>query len=89
MINEGNPDESSLAQSVLSYIANAIIIKRNNTKRTGVMFHKRTKGQSFVNYIMKATVSGITGSIGVKNNRKSIKQYKQELKRNNNPAIRL
>jgi hypothetical protein len=38
---------------------------------------------------MKATVSGITGSIGVKNNRRSIKQYKQELKKNNNPAIRL
>jgi hypothetical protein len=89
MIDNGEPDESSLVQNILSYIANTFIIKSNNVKRTGIMFHKRTKGQSFVNYIMKATVSGITSSIGVKTNRKYIKQYKQELKKSNNPAIRL
>ena len=89
LIKAGNPDESTLAQKAASFLANTFLIKSNNTRRTGVMYWKRSPKQSFVNYIVKMTMSGITSSVGVKKNRKLLKQYQKDLKKTNHPPIQL
>ncbi len=89
LIKDGDPNESTFIQKVLSVFANLFVIRSNNTKRIGVMYSQHSSDQSFVNYIVQTTLSGILSSIGVKKNRKYIKQYKQELKDSNLHPVKL
>ncbi|HEX8461910.1 MAG TPA: hypothetical protein VF623_10790 [Segetibacter sp.] len=87
-VEDGVPDKSSFAQKVISFVANTFVIKSNNTSRKGIIYYKHLTEQSFVNYIIKTTLSGIASSIGSKKNRKYIKDYKQEIKDSNLPRIK-
>ena len=89
LIKDGDPDEATFLQNLLSFIANTFVLRRNNAKRKGVIDYKHLREQSFVNYIVKITLSGISSIIGLRKNRKYMKQYKQELKESNRPAIKL
>ncbi len=89
LVKDGDPEKSTFLQNVLSFIANTFVIRSNNTKRKGVIYYKHLSHQSFVNYIVKTTLSGISSSVGIKRYRKYMKQYKQELENSNLPAIKL
>lgn len=89
LTKDGDPNESTFMQKVLSVIANIFVIRSNNTKRIGVMYSQHSSDQSFVNYIVQTTLSGILSTIGVKKNSRYIKQYKQELKNSNLPPIKM
>jgi hypothetical protein len=89
LIENGDPDKSTFVQNALSFIANTFVIKSNNSKRKGVIYYKHLKHQSFVNYIVKTAMSGIASSVGVKKNRKYLKQYHQGLKDSNLSEIKV
>ncbi|MEO6721540.1 MAG: hypothetical protein ABIN67_14320 [Ferruginibacter sp.] len=80
-IKDGDPDKSTFVQKVVSFIANTFVIKNNNTNRKGIIFYKHSGSQSFVNYIVQITLSGISTSAGAKKNRKVLKAYKKELQK--------
>ena len=80
MIKNGDPDQSTFTQKLVSFIANTFVIKNNNTRRKGMIYSQRKYGQSFVNYVVETTLSGILTSVGVKKNRKYKKLYKQQVK---------
>ncbi len=80
LVKDGDAAQSTLLQKVISFIANTFLIKNNNTQRKAVMYYKREEGQSFTNYIVKITLSGILSSVGVKSNRRYMKQYYKEMK---------
>jgi hypothetical protein len=82
LIKEGDPDKTSFGKNVLSFLANAFLIKDNNTSRTGVVFYKREATQSFPKYILKMTLSGAASSVGAKSNRKYRKAYQKEITNN-------
>jgi 3D (Asp-Asp-Asp) domain-containing protein len=86
LVNDGDPDKSTFLQKVMTFVANTFVIKRNNTSRTGVIYYSRQSTQSFVNYIVKMTQSGMASSVGLKKNRKYMKQYKKELEESGLPA---
>jgi len=87
LITDGDPAKSTTMQKVIGFIANTFVIKSKNTNRKGTIYYKHKSNQSFINYIVKTTLTGLTSSVGAKKNRKYIKQYKQELKESNLPAI--
>jgi hypothetical protein len=89
LIKDGDSNKSTFLQHLISFIANTFVIKNNNTKRKGTIYYTRSSDQSFVNYIVKLALSGVSTSIGFKNNRKYMKQYKQELKESNLPPLEL
>ncbi|MDB5192564.1 MAG: hypothetical protein JWQ96_2127 [Segetibacter sp.] len=89
LIKDGDPNQSTFLQKALSFVANTLLIKNNNTRRMGVMYFKHDSTQSFVNYIVKTTLSGLASSVGAKSNRKYLKQYNQELKDNRFPRVKL
>jgi hypothetical protein len=72
---------------VATFLANALVIKKNNNGRTGLIYFERLRDRSFFNYIVKMTFSGMATSIGVKKNRKYMKQYKRELQQRKLPPI--
>jgi hypothetical protein len=79
LIKEGDPDKTTFGKNVLSFLANAFLIKDNNTSRTGVVFYKREATQSFPKYILKMTLSGAASSVGAKSNKKYRKAYQKEI----------
>ncbi len=89
MIKDGDAGQSTFMQKVVSFLANTFIIKSNNSTRKGVIYTTRKHGQSFVNYVVETTLSGILSSVGVKKNRKLEKQYRKHLKESGLPAIEL
>jgi hypothetical protein len=89
LIKNGDPDKSSFLQHLLGFFSNTFIIKSSNTSRKGIMYYNRSAGQSFINYIAKLTLSGVSSSIGLKKNRKYLKQYKKDIKEGNLPPVQL
>jgi hypothetical protein len=87
LIKAGDPNRSTFLQNVASFLANTFVVKRSNTKRTGVIYWERSPEQSFVNYIVKLTVSGFATSVGAKKNSKYIKAYKKQLKESGLPEV--
>jgi hypothetical protein len=79
LVKDGDPDKTTFMQHLQGFMANTFVLKRNNTKRKGVMYHKPSGRSSFINYILKVTLSGVTSSIGLKKNRKLMKQYRKAL----------
>jgi hypothetical protein len=87
MVKDGNEVKSSLMNKVVTFLANTFLIKKNNKGRPGIVYFERLKDRSFFNYMVKMTFSGMATSIGVRKNRKYLKQYKRELKQRNLPPI--
>lgn len=86
-IKDGDPDHSTFTQKILSFAANSFILKNKNSRRIGVMYAKHEIKSSFVNYIVKMTLSGLSTSVGFKRNRKMMKEYNKELEKNGNVKI--
>jgi hypothetical protein len=89
LVKDGNAEETSLLRRAATFLANALVIKKNNNGRTGLIYYERDKSRSFFNYIIRMTFSGMATSIGVKKNRKYMKSYKQALQDRNLPPINL
>jgi hypothetical protein len=87
LVKDGNKDSSSFLRNVASFLANTFVIRKNNNGRTGIVYFERLRDRSFFNYIVKMTFSGMATSIGVKSNKKYLKQYKSKLKEQNLPPI--
>lgn len=70
LVKNGVAGESSFIGRVVSTLANNLLLRRNNSTRTGIIYTARTPGQSFINYVVKTALSGVLSSVGVKKNRK-------------------
>jgi hypothetical protein len=82
LVSNGDAKRSTFKNKLLSLIANIVLIKNNNSRRTGIVYFKRLPDKSFFNYILKMTFSGLASSIGIKKNEKYIKQYRETLNKN-------
>jgi hypothetical protein len=74
---------------LLSFGANTFLLRKNNNSRPGNVFFIRQRDRSAINYLIKIAMSGMMSSVGIKNNRKMIRQYKHELEKRKLPAIEL
>ncbi len=70
-----------------TFIANTFVIKKKNTKKTSPVFFIRDRDRSAINYYVKIIGSGVASSIGAKNNKKLIRKYKKEQKKNKLPSL--
>jgi hypothetical protein len=89
LINNGDANQSTFMQDAMSFLANTFVVKNKNTSRSALMYFKHERDQSFTNYIVKMTMSGLATSIGLKRNNTYMKQYKRALRDNNNSPIKL
>jgi hypothetical protein len=87
VVKNGEENRSGFLGNIATFLANTFIIKKNNKGRTGIVYFERLQDRSFFNYIVKMVFSGMTTSIGVKKNKKFLKQYKRELKQRNLPPL--
>jgi hypothetical protein len=87
LVKEGQQDNRSLGANIVSYMANLVLIKKDNDGRTGLVYFERLRDRSFFNYIVKMTFSGMATSVGVKKNKKYQKQYERTLRERSLPPI--
>ena len=80
-------NKSTLMTKAATFLANALLIRKNNDGKTGIVYFERLKDRSFFNYLVKMTFSGMASSIGVKKNKKYIKEYERQLELKKLPPI--
>ena len=78
-LKDGIENKKNLRTRLLSFLANTLIIRKNNKSRTGDVFFIRHRDRSAINYLVQITFSGMAGSTGVKNYKKQIRRYQKEL----------
>jgi hypothetical protein len=86
-LKNGEETKKTFINSIISFLANSLIIKKNNKSRTGKVFFIRKRDKSAINYLIKIAMSGMASSAGVKSNRKMLRRYKKELEKRNLPPI--
>jgi hypothetical protein len=87
LVKDGDPTRSSFTDKVASFLANALVIRTNNNGKPGIVYFERLRDRSFFNYIIKMTFSGMATSIGVRSNKKYIRNYVRALKERALPPI--
>ncbi|MBC7949486.1 MAG: hypothetical protein H7Y42_16485 [Chitinophagaceae bacterium] len=60
-----------------TFLANTFFIKNSNTSRKGLVFFKRDREKSAMNYLVKIALSGIGSSIGAKSNKKQLRRFEK------------
>ena len=86
-LKKGETEKKNVLSSIITFAANAFVIKKKNTSRTGTVFFERIRDRSIFNYIVKMALSGMGSSIGSKKNKKLEKAYQAKLKELNLPAL--
>lgn len=79
-------ENKKFLSGIITFFANTLI-KNENKHRTGTVFFQRLRDRSAINYLVKITLSGVTSSLGVKRNKKLIRQYWKEIKSRGLPPI--
>lgn len=82
----GEEGKRSFLKGVVTFFANTMI-KNNNTKRTGIVFFRRLRDRSSINYLVKIAMSGISSSIGIKKTKKQSRKHQKEMRSRRLPPI--
>ncbi len=86
-LNKGDEQKKNFLTKAITFIANSFVIKSRNRGKTGIVYFERLRDRSIFNYMIKMILSGAGSSIGAKKNKKYIKKYRHELKRQQLPEI--
>ncbi len=86
-LNKGSDSVKNLKSRLINFVANDLLLKRNNKKGFGIVYAERDKERGFANYWLKIGLSGVVSSSGVKKNKKVEKIYNRKLKKMKVPEI--
>ena len=78
-LNPHDTTKQGFLKSVITFLANKLILKHHNDYRTGTVYFERIRDRSIFNYIVKLTISGMKSSIGAAKNKKLEKAYAAKL----------
>jgi hypothetical protein len=73
----GGDTSRSFKSRIITFLANDLLVKRNNQKGYGMIYANRDNERSFANYWMKIVLSGVMSSSGVRSNKSVEKKYKK------------
>ena len=77
MIDKQTNKTSGIDESLASFLANTFVINSNNPSwfvlKEGDIYFERDENKSLFNYWAKSFLSGVLSSLGVKNNKKEMK----------------
>lgn len=78
LVRNGELDTSKVIKPVESALINAFLIRRENLDKKGLVYFRRLKDRSFFNYMNNIILSGIVTSVGIKSNKKYLKQIEKQ-----------
>ena len=86
-LQNGSDSKKKFLNGLKTFIANNFVIKRNNSKRVGIVYFPRLRDRAFINYYVKIALSGVASSIGATKNKKIIRRYRRLIKIRQLPPI--
>ncbi len=89
ILQGGDVRRKSFVTKMITFVANTFVIKSRNNHKTGIIYFERLRDRSIFNYMIKMLLSGAGSSVGAKSNRKYLKHYKRELRKQGLPPIHL
>ena len=89
LVKNGNPNQTSFKTSIITFLANTLIIKNKNEQRQESIFLERMRNKSFFNYLLKITFNGMGTSVGTSKSSKNNKGLKNEMKERQLPESML
>jgi hypothetical protein len=88
-LKAGEVERKKLVSKMITFLANSFVIKNRNVHQTGIIYFERLRNRSIFNYMIKMFLSGAGASIGATNNKKYIRHYRRELRRQKLPEIHM
>jgi hypothetical protein len=85
VIDKIHPEKKQLKSRVINFLANTILRNSNNSQ--SVVFFERDLEKFVFNYWVKTSLSGLMTSVGIKRNRKMLKQYNKVRSKYSLPAL--
>lgn len=83
----GDEQKKTFVTKMITFIANSFVIKTRNQHKTGIIYFERLRDRSIFNYMIKMLLSGAGSSVGAKSNKKYLKHYKRELRKQQLPPV--
>jgi hypothetical protein len=84
---QGDASKKSVIEKLITFLANDVLLRRNNQSKTGAVYTERDREKGFLNYWIKMILSGAMSSTGVRSNRSTEKKYKKTTKRLHVPEL--
>ncbi|RYY28880.1 MAG: hypothetical protein EOO04_08005 [Chitinophagaceae bacterium] len=75
LLDKDNPEKKQFKFRVINFLANTFI--RNANSKEAIVYYARDPEKFVFNYWVKTTFSGLMTSVGVKRNRKYLRQYEK------------
>lgn len=76
LLKQGDETRKSFWTGAASFLANKLLIKRKNGKRTEPIVFHRNRDRSVFNYWIKITMRGVAASVGIKMNKGELRRYR-------------
>jgi hypothetical protein len=86
-LNNQNEKKKTTYKGFASFLANTFVVKNNNRSRTGTVYFERIRERSPFHYLVKITISGVSSTVGIKNNKRLLREYKKALAKRNLASI--
>jgi hypothetical protein len=86
LLNKGDENKLTLKTKIITWIANAFVLKTKNTK-TGMVYAERVHDRGIFNYWLKIALSGILTNTGVKTNKKQERKYYRGIQKFDVPEV--
>lgn len=81
LVQFGDNRKPKALLAVASFLANNLLIRKNNNGRKSLMYFERLRDRSVFNFLIKMTMNGIASGVGIKSNKRILKQYHKDLDR--------
>ena len=78
LLNKKDLPNQTLINRLVSGLAMAFIVRKNNRGKESLVFFERWQEKSAINYIIKTTLEGIKSSIGLPGAKKKLRRYNKK-----------
>lgn len=81
LLNKNDLPHQTFINKLVSKVAMAFIIRKNNHGKESLVFFQRKQYNSAINYIIKTTLEGIKSSIGLPGTKKKMRRYYKRIEK--------
>ncbi|WP_018627996.1 hypothetical protein [Niabella aurantiaca] len=80
LMNKEDQTQQSFKNRIISWAANALVLRKNNKGKKAPLFFERLKDKSPINFLIKSALEGIKSSIGIPGVRGKERRYMRKTK---------
>ncbi|TDH21404.1 hypothetical protein EXU57_19585 [Segetibacter sp. 3557_3] len=76
-VQDGKPAQKSFKNKLINFVINTFILKKHARGDKSLVYFKRLPDRSFLNYLVKTTLSGLATGTGLKSDKKYLRAYRK------------